>query len=90
MCMPILREKPSKTLPPPVMIAGVGNSHLVLTTSSPDAQKWFDQGLSLLHCFWEFEALRAFREAARIDPACAMCQWGMHRAMEFAAARRKS
>lgn len=76
-------EKPAPTLPPPVMIAGVGNSHLEITTSSPEAQRWFDQGLSLLHCFWDFEALRAFREAARLDPACAMCQWGIHRAMEF-------
>ncbi len=77
-------EKPAQTLPPPVMIPGVGSSHLAITTSSPEAQKWFDQGLSLLHCFWDFEALRAFREAARIDPGCAMCQWGIYRAMEFA------
>jgi tetratricopeptide (TPR) repeat protein len=76
-------EKPAQTLPPPVMIAGVGDSHLAITTSSREAQRSFDQGLSLLHCFWDFEALRAFREAARIDPACAMCQWGIHRAMEF-------
>jgi tetratricopeptide (TPR) repeat protein len=76
-------EKPAQTLPPPVMIAGVGDSHLAITSSSPEAQRWFDQGLSLLHCFWDFEALRAFREAARLDPACAMCQWGIHRAMEF-------
>jgi tetratricopeptide (TPR) repeat protein len=82
-------EKPSKTLPPPVMIPGVGNSHLAIATSSPDAQKWFDQGLSLLHCFWDFEALRAFREAARTDPACAMCQWGIHRAMEFMGAKEE-
>jgi tetratricopeptide (TPR) repeat protein len=77
-------EKPAQTLPPPLMIAGVGTSHLDITTSSPDAQRWFDQGLSLLHCFWDFEALRAFREAARLDPACAMCQWGIYRAVEFA------
>ena len=76
-------EKPAQTLPPPVMIAGVGDSHLAIATSSSDAQRWFDQGLSLLHCFWDFEALRAFREAARLDPACAMCQWGIHRAMQF-------
>jgi tetratricopeptide (TPR) repeat protein len=82
-------EKPASTLPPPVMITGVGNSHLQITTSSPDAQRWFDQGLSLLHCFWDFEALRAFREAARLDPSCAMCQWGMHRAMEFSGADEK-
>ncbi len=76
-------EKPAKTLPPPLMIAGVGSAHLTITTTSPEAQRWFDQGLSLLHCFWDFEALRAFREAARLDPACAMCQWGIYRAMEF-------
>jgi tetratricopeptide (TPR) repeat protein len=76
-------DKPPKNLPPPVMIAGVGSSHFAITTSSPQAQVWFDQGLSLLHCFWDFEALRAFREAARLDPDCAMCQWGIYRAMEF-------
>ena len=76
-------KKPTQTLPA-AMIPGVGSSHLAITTSSPEAQKWFDQGLSLLHCFWDFEALRAFREAARIDPGCAMCQWGIYRAMEFA------
>jgi tetratricopeptide (TPR) repeat protein len=76
-------EKPAPTLPSPVMIAGVGASHLAVTTSSPDAQRWFDQGFSLLHCFWDFEALRAFREAARLDPSCAMCQWGIHQAMQF-------
>jgi tetratricopeptide (TPR) repeat protein len=75
--------KPAKALPPPVMIPGVGNSHFAITTSSPQAQVWFDQGLSLLHCFWDFEALRAFREAARLDPDCAICQWGVYRAMEF-------
>jgi tetratricopeptide (TPR) repeat protein len=82
-------EKPASTLPPPVMIKGVGDSHLQITTSSAEAQRWFDQGLSLLHCFWDFEALRAFREAARLDPACAMCQWGIHRAMEFSGADDK-
>lgn len=74
---------PGKVLPRPVMIPGVGNSHFVITTASPQAQIWFDQGLSLLHCFWDFEALRVFREAARLDPSCAMCQWGIYRAMEF-------
>src|SRR5580700_5101520 len=36
-------EKPAQTLPPPVMIAGVGDSHLAITTSSSEAQLWFDQ-----------------------------------------------
>jgi tetratricopeptide (TPR) repeat protein len=75
--------RPAKALPPPVMIPGVGNSHFAITTSSSQAQVWFDQGLALLHCFWDFEALRAFREAAKLDPNCAMCQWGIYRAMDF-------
>lgn len=72
-----------ESLPPPVTIAGVGHSHLAINTPSPDAQRWFDQGLSLLHCFWDFEALRAFDEAARLDPDCAMCQWGVYQAIEM-------
>jgi tetratricopeptide (TPR) repeat protein len=76
-------ERPTKALPVPVVIPGVGNSHFAITTSSTQAQIWFDQGLALLHCFWDFEALRAFREAARLDPDCAMCQWGIYQAMDF-------
>ena len=75
-------DRPARDLPPPVLIAGVGKSHLAITTSSRQAQAWFDQGLSLMHCFWDFEALRAFREAARLDPDRAMCQWGIYRAMK--------
>ena len=41
---------------------------MTITTSSPEAQRYFDQGLNLLHCFWDFEAYRSFREAARLDP----------------------
>lgn len=62
---------------------GIGNSHLAITTASPDAQRWFDQGLSLLHDFWDYEALRAFQEASRKDPKCAMCYWGIYRAASF-------
>ena len=40
------------------------------------AQKFFDQGLNLLHAFWDTEAYRAFREAARLDPDAAMPYWG--------------
>ena len=71
------------SLPAPVKIAGVGNSHLSIATNSPEAQRWFDQGLSLLHCFWDFEALRALEESARLDPDCAMCQWGVYQAIEM-------
>ncbi|MFN7995627.1 MAG: tetratricopeptide repeat protein [Bryobacteraceae bacterium] len=67
-------------LPKPIALQGIGHSHITITTKSPEAQRWFDQGLALLHCFWDYEALRAFQEAVRLDPDCAMCHWGMSRA----------
>ena len=69
------------TLPKPVSMEGIGHSHIAITTKSPEAQRWFDQGLALLHCFWDYEALRAFAEAVRLDPDCAMCHWGIARAL---------
>jgi tetratricopeptide (TPR) repeat protein len=65
-------------LPPPPLMSGVGNSHLPITTTSELAQQYFDQGVSLLHDFWEFEAYRAFRHAATLDPASPMPYWGMY------------
>ena len=55
----------------------LGNHHLAVTTTSPRAQAYFDQGLRLVYGFNHGEAIRAFREAARIDPSCAMCWWGV-------------
>ena len=68
-------------LPKPVSLEGIGHSHIAVTTKSPEAQRWFDQGLALLHCFWDYEALRAFGEAVRLDPDCAICHWGVARAL---------
>jgi tetratricopeptide (TPR) repeat protein len=55
----------------------LGNHHHPVTTSSESAQKYFDQGLRLVYAFNHDEAERAFREAARIDPNCAMAWWGV-------------
>lgn len=66
-----------KELPPPKKRDNIGNSHLKITTSSPTAQQWFDQGLNLLHAFWEFEAYRCFLQAAKADPECVMAYWGI-------------
>ena len=65
------------SMPPPKRITGIGSSSLKITTKSQDAQAYFDQGLRLLHCFWDFEAYRAFKEAARLDPEAAMAWWGI-------------
>ncbi|MGE0606308.1 MAG: redoxin domain-containing protein [Pirellulales bacterium] len=59
------------------LMPGTGKVHLAITTNSPEAQKFFDQGLGQLHGFWYFEAERSFREAATLDPDCAMAYWGL-------------
>jgi len=54
----------------------LGNHHLAVTTGAPRAQQYFDQGLRLTWGFNHAEAVTAFREAGRLDPNCAMCNWG--------------
>ena len=67
------REKPSR-------IDGIGETHFPITTSKPEVQQWFDQGHTLLHSFWFFEAERAFRWAVKLDPDAPMPYWGLVRA----------
>jgi tetratricopeptide (TPR) repeat protein len=55
----------------------LGTHHHEIKTASPQAQRYFDQGLRLVYGFNHDEAERAFREAARLDPQCAMAWWGV-------------
>ncbi|MFL6830199.1 MAG: hypothetical protein ACJ8D5_06220, partial [Sphingomicrobium sp.] len=55
---------------------GLGNGHFPITTSNAAAQRYFDQGLGFAYGFNHAAAIAAFREAQRLDPACAMCFWG--------------
>lgn len=48
-----------------------------VTTKSPQAQRYFDQGMRLLYGFNHDEAARSFAKAFDIDPSCAMCAWGV-------------
>src|SRR5262245_28331477 len=57
----------------PILYESLGTYSYRITTASPDAQRWFDQGLRLVYAFNHQEAQRAFLEAARLDPGCAMC-----------------
>jgi len=75
-------ELPPEKLPPPQKLTGIGNSHIRIT-AKPEAQIWFDQGLNLLHDFWDYESARAFEQSIRVDPQCAMCYWGMYQAERF-------
>lgn len=54
-----------------------GTYHRAISTSSPEAQMWFDQGIQLLYGFNHDEAIRSFRAAAEADSNCAMAWWGI-------------
>ena len=58
------------------LLEGLGDHHFPVTTRVPESQIFFDQGLRLTYAFNHSEALRAFKEAARLDPANAMAYWG--------------
>ncbi|GAB4190670.1 MAG: hypothetical protein Fur006_32970 [Coleofasciculaceae cyanobacterium] len=67
-------QSPERTTP---LFDNLGNYHHPISTSVPLAQRYFDQGLILTYGFNHAEAARSFQEAARLDPNCAMCYWGI-------------
>ncbi|RPH40728.1 MAG: hypothetical protein EHM91_10795, partial [Planctomycetota bacterium] len=56
---------------------GLGSHTRKITTSSPEAQDYFNQGLAFLYAFNHDEAIRSFARATELDPACAMAHWGI-------------
>jgi hypothetical protein len=48
-----------------------------VTTTSPEAQRWFDRGLNWTYGYHHEEAVACFERAAAADPACAMAHWGI-------------
>ncbi len=69
--------------PPPAgrqrvtLVAGLGSLHHPVTTNSPLAQRFFDQGMRYLFAFNHAEAVRSFERAAELDPRLAMAHWGV-------------
>jgi tetratricopeptide (TPR) repeat protein len=59
-----------------VLLGDLGEHTRKVTTSSKEAQAFFDQGLALAYGFNHDEAARSFARAAELDPKCAMCFWG--------------
>src|SRR5688572_4253119 len=55
---------------------GLGNINFPITTASPEAQRYFSQGLAFAYGFNHAAAIASFREAQRLDPECGMCWWG--------------
>jgi tetratricopeptide (TPR) repeat protein len=62
---------------PVTLMTGLGDLHHPITTSNPEAQKFFDQGLRLIYAFNHDEATRSFQHAADLDPKMAMAYWGI-------------
>lgn len=74
-----LAQHPHQALPPAAteLHPGLGDYHFAITTSAPEAQAYFDQGVRLLYGFNHDEAARYFRRAAELDPQAAMPYWGL-------------
>ncbi len=70
-----ISSKTSTTTAP--LFTGMGDLHHAITTKSAQAQRYFDQGLTLAYGFNHAEAARSFRQAIKLDPNCAMCNWGL-------------
>ena len=55
----------------------LGTHTRTVSTKAPRAQQYFNQGLRLAYGFNHAEAIRSFTRATELDPACAMCYWGI-------------
>jgi len=62
---------------PVALYDGMGSHRHPIANSSPEAQKFFDQGMVLAYGFNHEEAFRSFERAAQLDPKAAMPHWGM-------------
>ncbi len=63
------------------LLPGIGRVHHAVSTSNPQAQKFFDQGLAFIYGFNHDEAVRSFQRAAELDPAMGMAWWGIAKAL---------
>ena len=68
--------KPDPTAPAKAILTGYGTGGFPITTASPQAQAYFDNGMQLAHAFAHAAATAAFKRAEQLDPTCAMCVWG--------------
>ena len=48
-----------------------------ITTTSEEAQLWFNRGLTWSYAYFFDESERCFRNAIEADPNCAMAYWGL-------------
>ena len=66
---------------PATLMSGLGDWHHPVSTSNPQGQQFFDQGLRLIYAFNHDEAARSFQRAAELDPKMPMAYWGIAEAV---------
>src|ERR1700674_1883179 len=62
---------------PATLMSGYGDLHHPVSTSNPQAQQFFDQGLRQIYAFNHDEAARSFQRATELDPKLAIAYWGV-------------
>ena len=62
---------------PAVLMSGLGEQHHPVSTKNPEAQRFFDQGLTYIFAFNHDEAVRSFKRTTELDPQLAMAYWGI-------------
>src|SRR5829696_666569 len=73
---------PAKEPAVPVALeTGLGDINHPVSTSNPEAQKFFNQGLAYIYAFNHAEGIKSFKQAAQLDPQLAMAYWGVAIAM---------
>ena len=78
----VAQQHPAHNQPQPAtLMSGLGDLHHPVSTSNPEAQKFFDQGLRLIFAFNHDEAARSFGRAAELDPKLAIAYWGVAEAV---------
>jgi tetratricopeptide (TPR) repeat protein len=68
---------PAAPAPRTTLLGNLGSYHRAIKTSNADAQKFFDEGLTLLYGFNHEESFKSFEIASTKDPASPMPHWGM-------------
>jgi tetratricopeptide (TPR) repeat protein len=74
-------DAPAAGTPRTALLGNLGSYHRAIKTANADAQKFFDEGLTLLYGFNHEESFKSFEIAAAKDAASPMPHWGMSLAL---------
>ncbi len=82
-CLPLMAQDHAahSQSKPATLVSGLGNAHHPVSTTNPEAQKFFDQGLRLIYDFNHDEAARSFQRATELDAKLAIAYWGIAEAV---------